>query len=169
MKKWLVPTAVLASIFAAAAPAAAAPSGPPISLEGVVITRDCGNPAAGGFLVTGVLSGGFKDITLPNGTILSPSPALKVTLTAREGQPDEKTVSYVITGVTRVTTVGTLTNIIATGRNLISRPDIDSGPATVAGLYITSGNVSFTNGPLGEVIPFSGPGRVIDVCAALAP
>ncbi|MDR6506281.1 hypothetical protein [Arthrobacter oryzae] len=158
MKRWLVPTAVLASIFAAAAPAAAAPSGPPISLEGVEITRQCGVQGSGGFLVTGVLSGSFKDITLPSGTILSPSPALKVTLTAENGN----TVSYVITGVTRVTTFTDRTEVVATGRNLISRPNI-------GGLYITSGNVSFTNNPDGsEQIPFSGPGRVIDVCDVLS-
>jgi hypothetical protein len=165
MKKWLVPTAVLASIFAAAAPAAAAPSGPPISLDGATITRDCGNPEAGGFVVSGVLSGGFKEITAPDGTIISPSPALKVTLTA-----NGKTVSYVITGVTRSTTTNGITDVIATGKNLINRPDIDPDPdVVVAGLYVTTGNVSFTNGPQGELVPFSGPGRVIDVCAALAP
>ncbi|MDQ0079605.1 hypothetical protein [Arthrobacter oryzae] len=164
MKKWLVPTAVLASIFAAAAPAAAAPSGPPISLEGVEIERQCGDLDAGGFIVKGVLSGGFKDITLPNGTLLSPSPALKVTLTA-----NGKTVKYVITGVTRVTTVGDLTHVVATGRNLITRPDEDPGDPVVGGLYVTSGNVSFTNDQDGELIPFSGPGRVVDVCEVLAP
>ncbi|WP_454697612.1 hypothetical protein [Arthrobacter humicola] len=166
MKKWLVPTAVLASIFAAAAPAVAAGrSGPQIPLDGVTITRDCGNPEAGGFVVSGVLSGGFKEITAPDGTIISPSPALKVTLTA-----NGKTLSYVITGVTRSTTTNGLTDVIATGKNLINRPDINPDPdVVVAGLYVTTGNVTFTNGPDGEVVPFSGPGRVTDVCAVLAP
>jgi len=167
MKKWLVPTAVLASIFAAAAPAAAAPSGPPTSVEGVEIERQCGDisPGGEGFIVEGVLSGGFKEITLPNGTILSPSPALKVTLTA-----NGKTVSYVITGVTRTTNFADRTEVVATGKNLITRPDEDPGPAVVGGLYLTTGNFSFTNNPDGsEQIPFSGPGTVTDVCELLAP
>jgi hypothetical protein len=170
MKKWVIPTALVAALFAGAGPAAAAPpdgKGPPTSLDGVVISRHCGLADAG-FEVTGVLSGSFKDILLPNGTILSASPGLKVKLTTDAG----KTVSYVITGVTRTQKFSDRTEVVATGKNLITRPDIDPGPAVVSGLYLITGNFNFANKPDpdgSELRAFSGTGTVIDVCALLAP
>ena len=68
MKKWLVPTAVLASIFAAASPAVAAPSGPPITVEGSGPLTSCGFP------VTATVTGKAKNITTPSGEIISTSP-----------------------------------------------------------------------------------------------
>jgi hypothetical protein len=170
MKKWAILAVLAAAIFASAGPAAAAPpegKGPPISVDGAEISRHCGLKDAG-FEITGVLSGSFKDIVLPNATILSAAPGLKVKLTTDAG----KTVSYVITGVTRAQVVSNpdRTEVIATGKNLITRPDIDPGPAVVSGLYLITGNFNFANNPDGsELRPFSGPGTVIDVCALLAP
>jgi len=81
MKKWLVPTAVLASIFAAAAPAAAAPSGPPTSPPLTEYTFHCGQ-AAGGFDVQATVTGRVKDIVIPGDRVISIAPNLKITLTA---------------------------------------------------------------------------------------
>ncbi|KQR74923.1 hypothetical protein ASF98_03435 [Arthrobacter sp. Leaf337] len=154
MKKWLVPTAVLASIFAAAAPAAAAPSGPPITVDGPATFTSCGFP------VTGEVTGKVKNITTPSGDVISTSPGLKVTLTG----PDGKTASYVITGVLFFSFPGDRIEVKATGVNLLQLPGDD-------GLILTKGNVNFALELDGvtELRRFSGPGTATNICSLLAP
>lgn len=154
MKKWLVPTAVLASIFAAAAPAAAAPSGPPITVDGPATFTSCGFP------VTGEVTGKAKNITTPSGDIISTSPGLKITLTG----PDGKTASYVITGVLFFSFPSeNVVEVKATGNNLLQLPSPD-------GLFLTRGNVNFSVDSKGnELRRFSGSGTATNICSLLAP
>ena len=155
MKKWLVPTAVLASIFAAAAPAAAAPSGPPITIGGSGPFTSCG------FDVTGTVTGKVKNITTPSGEVISTSPGLKITLT---GDESGKSVSYVITGVLFFSFPGDRIEVKATGVNLLRLPGDD-------GLILTKGNVNFALELDGitEKRRFSGSGTATNVCPLLAP
>ncbi|MBT2536204.1 hypothetical protein [Arthrobacter sp. ISL-69] len=155
MKKWLVPTAVLASIFAAAAPAVAAPSGPPISVSGSGTFTNCG------FDVTGTVTGKVKNITTPSGDVISTSPGLKITLT---GDESGKSVSYVITGVLFFSFPSDdVVEVKATGLNLLQLPSPD-------GLILTRGNVNFAVDPAGnELRRFSGSGTAVNVCPLLAP
>jgi hypothetical protein len=152
MKKWLASTAVLASVFAAAAPAAAAPPG---SADGAVVQiSSCGFP------VTGTLTGKFKNIETPFGTFISTSPGLKVTL---EG-PTGKTVHLVITGVLFFDVQANGIEVKATGNNLLQLPSPD-------GLFLTRGNVNFALELDGvtEQRRFSGSGTATNICPLLAP
>jgi hypothetical protein len=153
MKKWLVPTAVLASIFAAAAPAVAAPSGPPISVSGSGTFTNCGFP------VTGEVTGKVKNITTPSGDVISTSPGLKITLTG----PTGKTVKLVITGVLFFSFPSDdVVEVKATGNNLLQLP-------SPAGLILTRGNVNFAVDPQGnELRRFSGSGTATNICPLLA-
>lgn len=91
------------------------------------------------------------------------SPNLRVKATA----PNGNTITYVITGVSRIEPLpGGNSLVTSTGRNLILVPNANGHPA---GLFLTSGNVNFIVGPNGEEVSlFSGPGKVVDVCQALA-
>lgn len=171
MKKWLVPTAVLASIFAAAAPAAAAPSGPPHPPLQTEYIFHCGQ-AAGGFDIEATVTGRVKDIVIPGDRVISVAPNLNVTLTNDAG----KTVSYVITGASHIQFVPTATDpdsveFKSTGRNLLSFADTDQAGEDVSGVVLVSGNFNFavTGDFQTEIRRYSGPGTVIDVCAVLAP
>jgi hypothetical protein len=103
-------------------------------------------------------------INLPGGGSIVTSPNLRVTVMA----PNGNTVTYVITGVSRVEPLpGTDNSLVtSTGRNLILVPEANGHPA---GLFLTAGNVKFIVGPNGEEVTlFSGPGKVVDACQALA-
>lgn len=170
MKKWLVPTAVLASIFAAAAPAVAAPSGPPQPPLQTDYVFHCGQ-AAGGFDIEATVTGRVKDIVIPGDRVISIAPNLNVTLTA-----NGKTVSYVITGASHIQFVPnasdpTSVEFKSTGLNLLSFADADKDGPDVSGVVLVSGNFNFavTGDFQTEIRRYSGPGRVTDVCAVLAP
>ncbi len=154
MKKWLVPTAVLASIFAAASPAVAAPSGPPITVDGPASFMNCG------FLVTGEVTGKAKNITTPSGDIISTSPGLKITLTGPNGKP----LKLVITGVLFFSFPSeNVVEVRATGNNLLQLPSPD-------GLVLTRGNVNFSVDSDGnELRRFSGAGTATNICSLLGP
>ena len=169
MKKWLVPTAVLASIFAAAAPAAAAPSGPPAPVTPTEYTFHCGQ-ASGGFDIEATVTGRVKNIVIPGERVISIAPNLNVTLTA-----NGKTVSYVITGASHIQFVPNASDpdsveFKSTGRNLLSFADSDEGGPDESGVVLTSGNFNFavTGDFLNELRRYSGPGKVVDVCEVLS-
>ncbi|MET3721785.1 MULTISPECIES: hypothetical protein [unclassified Arthrobacter] len=93
MKRLRVLTALISGLILGIGPTAnAAPSGPPVPVAGT-FTVHCG-PTNGGFDVTEVVTGSAKNIVKPDGTIISTSPNLKITLTA-----NGKTLNYVVTGV----------------------------------------------------------------------
>lgn len=156
MKRLLVITALISGLILGVGPAAnAAPSGPPVSAAGTG-TAHCG-PTNGGFPVDEVVTGSVKNIFSPDGTIISTSPGLKITLTAHG-----KTLNYVVTGVLFITVLSDRIEVVATGQNLVFVPDV--------GLFLTVGDVNFAVSPDGnsEVRRFSGVGQVTDVCALLS-
>lgn len=153
MKKWAIPAVLAAALFVGAGPAAAVPSGPPQPADPATFTLDnCGFP------VTAQLTGKFKNIATPAGTVISTSPGLKITLTA-----NGKTLNYVITGTSRYTFLSDSVEVVSTGRNLLLLPSPD-------GLYLTTGNVNYAlNLDNSELRRFSGPGTAANVCPLLAP
>jgi hypothetical protein len=115
-------------------------------------------------MVTAVATGSTKIIDLPGGRQIIASPNTRVTVTA----PNGNSVSYVVTGASHVEVLpnGNF-QTTSTGRNLLFVPLVPGKHPS--GLFLTVGNVSFILDPQGtEVEVFSGTGRVIDVCQALA-
>jgi hypothetical protein len=162
MKRCLIFLAIVAGMTAMAGSAAAAP---PDKFEGELpeaYTTAC--KTAGLPTLESSISGRAKVIDTGVGTTISTSPGTKVTLT----NPDnDKTVSYVITGALHISEDAAGNTVYkATGRNLLTRTITD------VGLYVTTGNFSFVVAPDGvtivEEFDLDGPGRVIDVCAALS-
>lgn len=154
MNKWLTSAALAAGIAALAAPAVAAPSGPPETFTFEDVLTNCD------FDVKAVVTGKTKTITLPSGGLIVTAPNQRATVTNLE---TGKTAEFVITGVFFITT-DEADNITfkARGRNLLGRSD---------GLFLTSGNVSFTFDKFGNVIvefDTEGPGNIIDVCKVLS-
>ena len=112
------------------------------------------------FAVTADITGKTKEITLPSGGLIVTAPNQTATVTNQE---TGETAEFVITGVFFITTDKN-DNITfkARGRNLLTRSD---------GIFLTSGNFSFSFDAAGNVITeFSkeGPGTIIDVCQALS-
>ena len=101
---------------------------------------------------------------MPNGTVISSSPNLRISLAA-----NGNTLNLVITGTQFISTLPDGNTFVkATGRNLISVPAANGHSS---GLFLTSGNVSFIVGPPPDTVEierFSGPGKVVDICAALS-
>ncbi|HEX9085902.1 MAG TPA: hypothetical protein VF867_00060, partial [Arthrobacter sp.] len=88
--------------------------------------------------------------------------AITITLTG----PTLKVVSYPLNGTIQVALGPTDFVYKATGKNLISLP-IGSG---APGIFYTSGQVTWTlNGPVYPNGGLTGPGKITDVCALLAP
>lgn len=135
-----------------AGPAAAAPPEP--------VSGDFVFECANGVELEVVFEGKAKDIDNPGGK-KSISPGLQATVT--NTNDESKTLSFPVTGTVRSTTLDNGdVEYKATGSNVIIVPD-------PAGLYRTSGNVTFVNDAEGnEVDRFSGPGRVVDLCEELA-
>ena len=162
MKRWLAPIAVVvaAALSASAGPAVAAPPGPPVPPS---ITWPCPQFTEP---VRLDLSGRSKTIDLPGGRQMIASPGLRVTVTA----PNGHTASYLITGGTHVTFLPdkinpTILEVTATGLNLLLVPEANGHPS---GLALIKGNVNYAITPTGdEIRPFSGTGKVFDVCQAL--
>lgn len=160
MKKWVTSAALAASIAALAAPAVAAP--PSTAPAGPPTTITFNDLALSGcdFAVTADVTGKTKEITLPSGGLIVTAPNQTATVTNEE---TGKTAEFVITGVFFITT-DEKDNITfkARGRNLLTRSD---------GIFLTSGNVSFSFDAAGNVLTeFSkeGPGSIIDVCQVLS-
>ncbi|SDK70733.1 hypothetical protein SAMN04487916_102234 [Arthrobacter sp. ov407] len=159
MKRWLAPitVAVAALLAAGAGPAVAAPATPtPVDQTPFPI-------ACPTFNLQAQLSGKGGTIVLPGNRTTFTGPNLRITLTG----PTGKTVTYVITGATHVTTLpdGSL-DVTATGRNTIIVPNANGHPA---GLFLTTGTMHWTLNPdLTERTLFSGKGTVTDVCKLLA-
>ena len=155
MKKWLVPTAVLAS--SSQPPLRPLPPlrgrRSPLVDQGLLRAVDLMSPAQS--------PGKVKNITTPSGEVISTSPGLKITLT---GDESGKSVSYVITGVLFFSFPGDRIEVKATGVNLLQLPGDD-------GLILTKGNVNFALELDGitEKRRFSGSGTATNICPLLAP
>ena len=176
MKSWLAPlTLALAAGLAAGAsvgPAVAAPTdnlAVPVPVNEEPFYLDCQD-----FDAKVQLSGKTGELRLPGDRTVFTGPNLRVTLTG----PSGKTVSYVITGATHVTTLSDGSfDVTATGSNIIIVPYVPDDPATTdvveghsAGLFFTRGTMSWKlNSDGSEKELFSGKGTVTDVCALLAP
>lgn len=160
MKKWLTSAALAASIAALGAPAVAAPpptapSGPPTT-----ITFDDLPLSGCDFAVTADVTGKAKTITLPSGGLIVTAPSQTAIITNVD---TGETAEFVITGIFFITT-DEADNVTfkARGRNLLTRSD---------GIFLTSGNVSFSFDAAGNVVTeFSkeGPGTIINVCEVLS-
>jgi hypothetical protein len=160
MKRWLAPITVAAALSASAGPAVAAPA-TPVPVDQTPFTIACPT-----FNLQAQLSGKAGTVVLPGDRVALTGPNLRITLTGPA--PTLKTVTYVITGVTHVTTLkdGSF-DVTATGRNTIIVPDANGHPA---GLFLTTGTMHWTLNPDGsEKTLFSGKGTVTDVCKLLAP
>jgi hypothetical protein len=119
-------------------------------------------PCPGDLTLTVEATGSMKVIGLPGERQIVSSPNLRVTVTA----PNGNAVSYVVTGASHIEFLpNNITRTTATGRNLVFVPS-SPGPA---GIFLTVGDVSFTNNTTtgAEIERFSGTGRVVDVCQLL--
>ena len=154
MKRGLLAVALSAGFIAGAGPATAAAPEP---LD-ITFSYDCPN-----FVVTVQATGSFKVIgVFPDPQIVS-SPNLRATMTA-----NGNSATYVITGASHIEYLpNDITQTTATGRNLVFVPEANGHPS---GVFLTVGNVSFTNKTSDntEITRFSGTGKVLDVCQALA-
>jgi hypothetical protein len=116
-----------------------------------------------GFPVTATVTGSSKTINLPDGSFILASPDLRVTLTTTTGN----SVDLVITGTSTYAPIDNTTYYVTSnGRNLLLVPDANGHPA---GLFLTTGTVNYVITTSGqELRTFSGPGKVVDICAALS-
>jgi hypothetical protein len=161
MKRWLAPItlAAAAALSASAGPAFAAATPTPVDPTPFPI-------ACPTFNLQAQLSGKGGTIVLPGNRTFFTGPNLRITLTGPA--PTFKTVTYVITGLTKVTTLpdGSF-DVTATGRNTIIVPEANGHPA---GLFLTTGTMHWTlNADGTERTRFSGNGTETDVCQLLAP
>jgi hypothetical protein len=145
-----------------ASPAAAAPPDPVEFGFTIPANADTGGCD---FAVLLEGSGNTKAIELPSGGSIVIAPNTKVRATnITVGSPGFGTsVDYSINGAFMNEPPDAQGNVVtkATGRNFLTDPK--------AGVVVTSGNFSFTTGPDGSnVVPLSGKGKIIDVCAALS-
>lgn len=163
MKRALLPIALVLGLFAGTGSAVAEPLTP---VGPTTEMLDCP-----GFQVETLTVGKIKVIEqFPhhlNGSKLlrfytNVGAASTITLTG----PTSKVVSYTLNGNIQVALGPTDFEYKATGKNLITLP-IGSG---APGIFYTSGQVNWTlNGPVSPNGGLTGPGKVTDVCALLAP
>lgn len=168
MKRALIPVFLLLGLYAGSGPAAAAPVTP---VEPTSETLDCP-----GFQVDAVYSGQMKVLEKFPHHIVDDSKPMKfytnvgadvsVTLTGRV--PSSKSVTYKLNGTIRLAFDFTIPDFLInlTGKNLISVPKVYGVP----GIFYTSGQLGYLlNGPVYPNAGLTGPGKVTDVCALLAP
>ncbi|SKB33826.1 hypothetical protein SAMN05660473_00179 [Arthrobacter sp. 49Tsu3.1M3] len=166
MKRALIPIALAVGVglFAGTGAAVAAP---PTPLDPTAETLDCP-----GFTVEAVTTGKTKVIDQFPHHLVDPSKDLRfytnvgadvtITLTG----PTSKMVRYPLNGTIQVALGPTDFVYKGTGKNLISLPAGSGAP----GIFYTSGQVTWTlNGPVSPNGGLTGPGKVTDVCALLAP
>lgn len=154
MKRRLAPFALAAALVAGTSSAVAAPPEP------IDVTFEWPCP---GFAATLTATGKSGVISLPGDRFKVIAPDQRVTIS---GPGD--TVSYVITGVTHVEVQSDKSfNVTATGLNVVLVP---KAKRHSAGLFLTSGTVSWTLNPDGsERTLFSSQGgQVTDVCKLIA-
>ncbi|MGM0931056.1 MAG: hypothetical protein ACQEXN_15315 [Actinomycetota bacterium] len=160
MKRWRIPTVLIAGLVATAGPVAAANAAPPSDVSDSGTLSDfCTFP------VEYTLTGKSKVITKPDGQRIITSPGQRITLSA-----NGNTVSYVITG-TRferdvVANGETTTEVEVKGRNILINSIATSERP---GIFLVVGNFNFALDAAGdEVRVFDGRGQVTDVCEALS-
>jgi hypothetical protein len=163
MKRALIPVALVLGLFAGTGSAVAAS---PTPVDPTVETLDCN-----GFQVEAVTTGKAKVIeqfphhysgSNPFRFYTNVGASITITLTG----PTLKVVSYPLNGTIQLVLGPTDFVYKATGKNLISLPTGSGAP----GIFYTSGQVTWTlNGPVYPNGGLTGPGKITDVCALLAP
>jgi hypothetical protein len=166
MKRWLIPTVLVAGLVATAGPVAAA-NGAPAAANGepptVIIDGSGTLTGFCNFKVKFEVTGKTKVITTGNERTITTSPGQEITLSAKG-----ESVTFVLTGVRFERTEGGTTEVKVTGQNILINPIKTSKNP---GIFFTVGNFNFALDAGGnEERPFNedGPGQVTDVCAALS-
>lgn len=168
MKRALLTVSLLLATFAVSGAAAAAP---PTPIEQTAETLDCP-----GFQVDAIYTGKTNviDAPIPSGTQkrlkLFTSVGANSTATLTGPPPTSKVLSFSLNGgISWAIVLSPEFDIVitGTGRNLISDPQHGDYPG---GLFLTVGNVNWSlNAPDYPNGGITGPGKVTDVCALLAP
>lgn len=159
MKTW--GKSVLGSVAAGALLTAGLGVGPAVAAPPTPIGGSFPFECANGTSLEVTYSGKEKAVINKSGVKFL-SPGLKATVTNVD---TGESATYTITGTLRPEELDDGNTLVrATGRNLLSRPNPNPNE-----LYLISGNVTFVVDADGaEVEPFSGPGRVVDVCEELS-
>jgi hypothetical protein len=144
-------TAVL-GLAATALSVTPAMAAPPEPIEIRAVTPGCDFP------VLNVVTGKTKSIEHEGYTTII-SPNQRVTLTNTE---TGRTVSYVITGVGRLTGTDTGGSIRLTGHNLVFGPGLE-------GIFYTTGTQTLVADEEGTITLTESHGKVVNVCDVLAP
>jgi hypothetical protein len=158
MKRWLIPTVVVAGLVATAGPVAAADGEPPAIIDSSGTLRGFCK-----FKVTYTVTGQTKVIETGDERTIVTAPGQKITLTA-----NGKSVTFVITGTRFERTEGDVTEVEVTGQNILLNR---IGKTEDPGIFYTVGSFDFALDAKGnEVRGFDadGQGQVTDVCAALS-
>jgi hypothetical protein len=167
MKRVLIPIALLFGLFAGAGSAAAAP---PTPVDSTTETLDCP-----GFQVHAAYTGKVKVIEMLHRNFNFDKPirfytdvGAAVTVTLTGPAPASKVLTYPLNGTIRVAFDFNIPDLLIriTGKNLITVPTVYGIP----GIFYTSGQLGYAeNGPVYPNAGLTGPGKITDVCALLAP
>lgn len=168
MKRVLLPIALVLGLLAGMGSAVAAP---PIPVDPTTETLDCP-----GFQVEAVTTGKAKVIDMfPNRNLNFEKPVrfytnvgAAVTVTLTGPAPASKVLTYPLNGTVRLAFDFNIPDFLVrfTGKNLVTVPTAYGIP----GIFYTSGQLGYAEG--GPVYPnagLTGPGKITDVCALLAP
>jgi hypothetical protein len=167
MKRALIPVVVLLGLFAGSGAAVAAPPTPVQTTE----TFDCP-----GFQVEAQTTGKAKVLDkFPHHLVDSSKPmkfytnlGADVTMTLTALTPAAKSVSYKLNGTIWLSFDFSINDLVIrmAGKNLITVPKVYGIP----GIFYTSGQLGYAeSGPVYPNAGLTGPGKVTDVCALLAP
>jgi hypothetical protein len=164
MKRILLMVVGMLSVLVVAAPMVYAQSengGAPEDVSFTVSPQDiAGYPGACSFPMQLEISGKTKTIEQGNGDTISIFPAYSVTVT---NTANGKQATFNATGSNHLSTLenGNVETVM-TGRNFALDP--------VAGTFVSMGHFTFVNDPTNttNLVPVSGTGRMIDVCALLS-
>lgn len=167
MKRALISVAILLGLFAGSGSAVAAPVAP---VYPTTETLDCP-----GFQVNAVYTGKTKviDVIPKNWNLDKPvrfytNVGAAVTVTLTGPAPASKVLTYQLNGTVRFAFDFSIPDILIsyTGKNLVVVPTVYGVP----GIFYTSGQLGYAeSGPVYPNAGLTGPGKVTDVCALLAP
>ena len=164
MKRILLLVVAMLSALVVAAPMALAQSdsgGAPEEVSATLGPEDLAQyPGHCSFPMQVEISGKTKTVEQGNGDTTSIFPTFSVTVTNLD---NGKQATFNVTGSNHLSTLenGNVQTVM-TGRNFALDP--------VAGTFISMGHFTFVNDPTNttNVVPVSGTGRLIDVCALLS-